>query len=730
MGVARMDQELQHPVTSLNTGMNRAFYVGDWLVEPELNRIQRRGEKAHLEPKAMEVLACLARANGNVVSKEQLIRQVWPDTFVTDDVLKGSIWQLRKAFQDDSKHPQVIETIPKGGYRLLLPVRAVGPDVDSKANVSIANAARARSKRWVRIAGVGLAVLAVASGVLLLTVRWHRQPDLEIVPFTSLPGLEDYPSFSPDGSQIVFMYAADGKAYNIFVKAIGDEKLLQLTEPPDISMCPIWSPDGRFIAYYRGQRTAVDSYTWAIYLMTPLGGAKRKLIDVKQFDFWRAEAVGLMSWTSDSRFVAYADKPSPDAPSGLFIVDIADPKPRRLTTAPPRTEDSDASISHDGKQVAFLRETDLATRDLYVLPISSGEPTRLTFRNADLQHPVWTSDSKRILFTSRTLGWNRDLYSVPVDGGTPERLPFSNHDAARPAISSQGDKLVYARGYGNTDIWKLSIPNSGKAPEKLIASTQIDFVSAFSPDGSKIVFESDRDGAAAIWICNADGSNPARLAEIPQGGSPRWSPDGRQIAYDSRGKGRCHIYVVPAEGGTPVQLTEDDFDGQVPSWSADGNWIYFSSDRSGSWEIWKVSLRSNEAVQVTRHGGWHAEESWDGKLVYYTKPDKPVAPWTGPKPGLWVMPTSGGPEKLILPAPHWSWLVLAEGIYYMGKEDPPHAPVQLYQFASRKVTTIGYLEKDVFGPPGLCISPDGRTLLFAQMDSISLDLALVKNGKW
>jgi len=120
-----MDKELQSSAALPTTGLNHAFSAGDWLVEPELNRIQRNGDKTHLEPKVMEVLVCLARANGNVLSKEQLIRQVWEDTFVTDDVLKGSIWQLRKAFQDDSKHPKVIETIPKGGYRLLLPVRGV-----------------------------------------------------------------------------------------------------------------------------------------------------------------------------------------------------------------------------------------------------------------------------------------------------------------------------------------------------------------------------------------------------------------------------------------------------------------------------------------------------------------------------------------------------------------------------------------------------------------------------
>jgi len=231
-----MKQDQQPPAAPPSPGANHAFYLGDCLVEPELNRIQRNGERVHLEPKVMEVLVCLSRANGSVLSKELLIRQVWPDTFVTDDVLKGSIWQLRKPFQDDSKHPKVIETIPKGGYRLLLPVRA---KADSTKDDFIVRLPRARSKRSVRIAGIVLAVLAVASGVLLLTALWPPPPSLKIVPFTTLPGRVGSPSFSPDGSQLAFSYD-DGKGQNIFVKAIGDEKMLQLTEPPGHPGCPQW----------------------------------------------------------------------------------------------------------------------------------------------------------------------------------------------------------------------------------------------------------------------------------------------------------------------------------------------------------------------------------------------------------------------------------------------------------------------------------------------------------
>lgn len=103
--------------------MNGDFRVGLWLVQPSRNTISQNGTSNRLEPKVMEVLVCLADHSSEVVSKEKLLQTVWPDTFVTDDVLKRSVSELRRMFKDDARQPQVIETIPKRGYRLLAPVK-------------------------------------------------------------------------------------------------------------------------------------------------------------------------------------------------------------------------------------------------------------------------------------------------------------------------------------------------------------------------------------------------------------------------------------------------------------------------------------------------------------------------------------------------------------------------------------------------------------------------------
>lgn len=100
------------------------FGLEDWLVEPELNRVSKGETSVHLEPKAMEVLVCLAEHAGVVVPRQVLVDRVWSTEFITDSTLTHTIADLRRALADDARTPRFIETIPKRGYRLVAEVVA------------------------------------------------------------------------------------------------------------------------------------------------------------------------------------------------------------------------------------------------------------------------------------------------------------------------------------------------------------------------------------------------------------------------------------------------------------------------------------------------------------------------------------------------------------------------------------------------------------------------------
>jgi len=102
------------------------FTLGEWLVQPQLNRLSRPSDgDVQLEPKMMDVLVCLARSPGDVVSREALIDAVWPEVFISESVLTRAIAGLRRALGDDARRPSFIETIAKRGYRLIGPAAPV-----------------------------------------------------------------------------------------------------------------------------------------------------------------------------------------------------------------------------------------------------------------------------------------------------------------------------------------------------------------------------------------------------------------------------------------------------------------------------------------------------------------------------------------------------------------------------------------------------------------------------
>jgi DNA-binding winged helix-turn-helix (wHTH) protein/tetratricopeptide (TPR) repeat protein len=105
------------------TELNAGFRLGQYLIEPRQNRIARHDHEVRLEPRVMDVLVCLAERAGEVVSRDSLNEQVWGKLVVTDQAVTNCISELRHHLGDDRSTHRVIETIPKRGYRLMVPVQ-------------------------------------------------------------------------------------------------------------------------------------------------------------------------------------------------------------------------------------------------------------------------------------------------------------------------------------------------------------------------------------------------------------------------------------------------------------------------------------------------------------------------------------------------------------------------------------------------------------------------------
>lgn len=107
---------------NLEIDLQEGFFLDEWFVEPLLGRVSKDDKIIQLEPKIMEVLVYLAKNQSKTVKKEQFFKLVWADVNVTEHVLARAISELRRVFKDNPQNPRFIQTVPKIGYRLIMPI--------------------------------------------------------------------------------------------------------------------------------------------------------------------------------------------------------------------------------------------------------------------------------------------------------------------------------------------------------------------------------------------------------------------------------------------------------------------------------------------------------------------------------------------------------------------------------------------------------------------------------
>jgi Tol biopolymer transport system component/DNA-binding winged helix-turn-helix (wHTH) protein len=686
-----------------------ALQIAGHRVHPGLNRVETATGHVTLEPKVMGVLACLAGRPGEVVTKEELLARVWPDVFVTEDVLVRAVGELRRVFADEAGAPAVIETIRKRGYRL---VADVTPVADPSRGAPRSSRVRPR------VAGaVALAALAAAS----LTAAWlsspaHRashRPALRFVPLGDGSGAERDPAVSPDGTRVAFAWnGGAGEDTDLYVQLVGDEARLRLTRGPARDRAPVWSPDGTQLAFARLEGEGCD-----VMRVSALGGSERRLARCADPHHVR------MDWSPDGRWLALSQRTGQGAsPFGLQLLDVETLERRALTLPPPEIHgDELPAFSPDGRELAFVRFVGPSSGDLHRVAVGGGEPERLTTDNVDITGLDWVEEGRAVVISSDRAGLY-SLWRVPIGSGDPVLLAGGASRMKHPSASRDGAVIAYESWRYAIGIYEHPLRDEAgdEAPGRRLigGGDRWNFDPRLSPDGSRLAFASTRSGSYEIWTAGADGANERRLTSFGSGlvGHPRWSPDGRQIAFVARPEGHADIYRVGADGGPPLRLTTHPLDELAPEWAGDGRALYFSSRRTGEWEIFRLSLETGEERRMTRDGGLAATESPDRRSLLFTRVDRA---------GLWERPLAGGEAVPIvsdLPPGRWTdWVAAPEGLYYRGEGvDLLYSP-----WPAGPARVVAHLAEQTW--PGFDIRADGG-VLYSRADRRECDIALITNA--
>src|SRR5581483_6552131 len=292
---------------------------------------------------------------------------------------------------------------------------------------------------------------------------------------------ENYPSFSPEGNQVVFAFSpGSDDNWNLYVKMIGSATALRLTTTAATDLFPAWSPDGRQIAFLKyGQGEG-------IYLVSPLGGQEQK---IAEFSADRARP----AWSPDGKFLVVAkpghgDK-SESAAGALYVVPVQGGVPRPLLVPPAGRWYTDPALAPSGRSLAFAAcEGPAYESRCYVSVVGlnadlslHGGVRQLTTVTAETLGLTWTSDGRSLIYSAGNSSAEAFLWNVDAAGGRePRRLELASQGAWSPAVSPKGNRIAFSRFMSDADVWRLQ---AGRKPEPLLVSSTLDENAQFSPDG-------------------------------------------------------------------------------------------------------------------------------------------------------------------------------------------------------------------------------------------------------
>lgn len=668
----------------------------------------------------MAVLLALAAHPNQVVHKDDLIAAVWPDAFVSDDVLTRCISILRRVTEDDAHHPRFIQTVPKVGYRLVAPVSPVVEEpaipvpaaVPANGNaVPPARLAAGDVSRY-RWPFVALAVMVVAGSLTATAVWTHHARGTDTptfsrtLQFTSGAGEQTQPALAPDGRRMAFVVIPEsGGTRRIYLKQIGSEAMTPLGDTPGTDgegeqYSPAWSPDGRQIAYLSRWKDQLG-----LYIADLAAHTARRVYIPQEPSHWEQ---GALSWSADGYSLVFPDHVGAQPNSEIFQLNLITGGTRAITAPPPGWEgDLHPAVSPDGQKIAFTRASETAVSDIWWLTPADGKLHQLTHDHMNIDSLTWSADSTSVIFSSNR-GGKYALWQMALTETAPRRLTVGTEDAYQPTAGWHKGQLAYTQG---SAIWSI-VKVAGDSETPVLSSTQQDSAPALSPDGRWFAIQSLRSGSQEIWVASIDGAQLRQLTFLggPLTGSPAWSHGttngvGQHIVFDSRPDTHSHIFMVPAGGGQPRQVTFGNGNDIIPRFSLDDATVYFRSNRAGRWQLFKVPASGGQPQPVTSKDGIVPQESPDGLYLYYAR---------GDEDGLWRVPLAGGAEQQVLNQPSanfWGyWQVTPRGIFYLDRTG--HSPeIRLYNPETKQNTLIATLKQSPPQYAGLTVTADGHTLL-------------------
>jgi Tol biopolymer transport system component/DNA-binding winged helix-turn-helix (wHTH) protein len=631
------------------------YEFGSFRLEPAERKLMRGNEAVVLTPKAFDTLVLLVRNSGHLLEKDELIRMLWPDSFVEEGNLSNNIFVLRKALGED---PQYIETVPKRGYRFVGAVRQlpntvpIGPEKPPEPEREFAREVSTDLRPSTRKFVLRSSVVAGVAGLLVLAcvAIWRSQPRPPTV--TAIARITNDGKAKIPGHSVVTdgvrLYFIEGRPWTTGsgiaqVSATGGETTwMTTTLLQPLAIFGI-SPDRSELLVANLASSGADlsawSYASAELWVQPLpAGAAHRV-----GNFFASAA----SWTPDGMHIVYA------VGQAIMIANKDGSEPHPLAKVSGVVQW--LRFSPDGRQIRFSLTQPF---------VESGSLWEMDTNGKDI-HPLfpdwkenqccgnWSPDGNyyyfRAMRDSTQAIWVRPERSSIFHRIAKNASPLTSGPLrfSDPVPSEDGKRLFVIGEEPRVELFQYDLKTRRFEPYLPgLSAGPVDF----SPDRKWMVYVSYPD--MTLWRSRVDGGDKMQLTFPPvRAYAPRWSPDGSRIVFmDVQLSRPWKIRLLSSSGGSPELIVKEGGDEaeRDPTWTPDGKSIVFGrSDRTGHFAIYRLDFNTRQVSPIPDSEGLSSPRvSPDGRYI---------CALTYPETELRLFDTSTN---------HWSSLVEKEQLGY------------------------------------------------------------------
>ena len=572
-----------------------------------------------------------------MLEKDELIRLLWPDTFVEEGSLSNHIFLLRKALGENG----FIETVPRRGYRFVGAVKQLPHAEPQRLEKPFDNQPHLE-RRWPSAVVVAVIVAALATLAIVATLWLYRPAPLpdrsQWVQLTKFSDSVSQSALSPDGKMLAFIrgnYTFWG-AGQVYVKVLPDGQPVQLTNDSLDKMSPAFSPDGTRIAY-----TVVDpELGWDTWVVPTLGGGPEP---------WLRNASGLV-WTGPHQIMFSKTR------KGLHMGIVAAEESRvgeRDVYVPEEPGMAHRSYLSPDKKWALIAEMD---RDhiwspCRLVPMDSSSPGRqIGPPGAACTFAAWSPDGRWMYFTSESGGVNH-IWRQRFPDGQPQQITSGPTEEEGVVMAPDGRSIVTAVALENVSLWfhdahgerQISLEGNTTEPK-------------FSADGKKLCYRVVKKAsnffqfikmAGEVWVADLESGRSAPLASGFEVFAYDISADSRQVVLEAEDReGKPRLWLTSFERESPPRPIPN-VEGRQPKFV--GGEIFFRGSDGFVYRVRPDGTGMQKALEQPI--GILLAVSPDGRwlIAFARSVDK------GLGTAVYAFPLRGGPPVFILPRVRWQW---------------------------------------------------------------------------